>query len=413
LSISSRNQSKYDSLFIPILAALNIILVSTLPLSSMAVLFKEISEDLNLNVVQIGAVWGMISFGSIFILPIGGGLCDRLGTKRTIVILGLLSGLIGALRGLSNGFLSLMATTFFWGILSWAIIPALNMVASQYSSSQRQGLAQGLMAAGGGLGLTLGSLISASLLSPLLGGWRPVLILYGGIAIVISLYWQFSVREPEHVKPTDSQKAMPLRQIFIRLLRLKVLWLIGLSMLAYGSCSTGMQGFLPYYLENNGWATVAAGGALAAYTASSTIGVIPMSILSDRIGSRKIPLLVTFLTSIVGIGLMSVFHNWILWVLVILAGTFSSTSAAMFTTICIETKEVGMAYSGTAVSLILAISCIGKAFGPPIGNSLANVSTVISWPFMFWAALAAVSAIILIFIRETGRRSQGKIMPRS
>ena len=77
-------------------------------------------------------------------------------------------------------------------------------------------------------------------------------------------------------------------------------------MLAYQSCVTGMQGFLPYYLENNGWAVISAGGALAAYTAAATIGVIPLSILSDRIGSRKIPLLAAFLAAIIGIGLLSV-----------------------------------------------------------------------------------------------------------
>ena len=408
MSISTSKESSGNSLSIPILAALNCMLVFSLPLSSLSVLFKEISQDLNLSVVQIGSVWGVIFFGSIFTTPLGGVLCDRLGTKRTIVMLGLLSGLAGALRGISNGFLMLLATTFLWGTLISATMPALNMIASRSSSSQRQGLAQGLIAAGGGLGLTLGSLISASLLSPLLGGWRQVLFLYGGIAIAISLFWQFGVKEPEPIKPDEPQKAITLRQAFTHLLHLKALWLIGLSMLAYQCCITGMQGFLPYYLQDNGWAVIAAGGTLAAFTAAATIGVIPLTILSDRIGSRKIPLLAAFLSALIGIGLLSVVHNWIIWVLVILTGIFYQMAAALFTTLCIETKEVGVAYSGTAVGLMLAIGSVGKAFSPPLGNSLANISTVIAWPFIFWAALAVVGITILIFVTETGWRSQGK-----
>ena len=165
--------------------------------------FYEISRDLNLNVVQIGSVWGIMSFGSIFISPIGGILADRLGSKRTIVMLGLLSGIAG-IRGVSNGFLSLMATTFLWGVFSSAIIPALNMVASQNSSSQRQGwhkVDRGRRRAGTYCGFSIG----ASLLSPWLGGWRYVFFLYGGIAIAISLFWQFSVKEPEHFKPAGSK----------------------------------------------------------------------------------------------------------------------------------------------------------------------------------------------------------------
>jgi MFS family permease len=142
--------------------------------------------------------------------------------------------------------------------------------------------------------------------------------------------------------------------------------------------------------------------------AAGTIGVIPLTILSDRIGSRKIPLLATFLSAIVGVGLLSVIHNGILWVLVILAGTFSSMSSALFTTLCIETKGVGIAYSGTAVGLMLAIAFVGKSFAPPLGNSLANISSTIAWPFIFWAALAAVGVIILGFVKETGWRKEGK-----
>ena len=120
-------------------------------------------------------------------------------------MLGLLSGIAGAIRGVSNGFLSLMATTFLWGVFSSAIIPALNMVASQNSSSQRQGLAQGLIAAGGGLGLMVGSLIRRFFTFAMAWWLEICLFSLGGIAIAISLFWQFSVKEPEHFKPAGSQ----------------------------------------------------------------------------------------------------------------------------------------------------------------------------------------------------------------
>jgi len=85
-----------------------------------------------------------------------------------------------------------------------------------------------------------------------------------------------------------------------------------------------------------------------------------------------------------------------------------SMSSALFTTMCIEIKEVGATYSGTAVGLVLAISFIGRAFAPPLGNSLADINIFFAWPFILWAALAVVGVIILKFVKETGWRAEGK-----
>lgn len=408
MSVSTSGQSARHSLSIPILAALSFMIVCVLPVSSMSVLFEEISRDLNLSVVQIGSVWGVASFGAIFITPLGGLLCDRLGAKRTIAMMGIISGTIVLLMGASSGFVSLMVTTLIWGTLSSTIVPAINMAASQASSPSKQALAQGLIACGAGLGFTLGSLIGATLLSPLLGGWRHVLYFYGTIAIVFSLYWLIRVKVPERIKSGDSGETVSFRRAFNYLFRLKALWLIGLCFMFYQCCVIGMQGYLPYFLQNVGWDVATASSALAAFMAISTIGAIPLSILSDRTGSRKILLQATLLTSIVGVGLMSIVHNEMLWVLVALAGIFYGVAPALYTTLCIETKEVGIAYSGTAVGIMLGIANVGKAFAPPIGNSLADISTTIAWPFIFWAALGIIGSVILVFIKETGRRAESK-----
>jgi MFS family permease len=413
LYISTRGKSSNHSLSIPILAALIFTVVCVLPVSSMSVLFKEISRDLNLSVVQIGSVWGVASFGAIFITPFGGLLCDRLGAKRTIVMMSIISGIIAVLMGTSNGFISLMLTTLIWGTLSSTIVPAINMAASQASSSSRQALAQGLIACGAGLGFTLGSLFGATLLSPLLGGWRHVLYFYGGIAIVFSLYWQFKVKLPERNSSKGSEEIVSFQRAFAYLFRLKALWLIGLCFMFYQCCTVGMLGYLPYFLQNIGWDVTTASSTLAVFMAVSTLGAIPLAILSDRTGSRKILLQATFLSSIAGVGLISIVHNEVLWALVILASIFYGVAPALFTTLCIENKEVGAAYSGTAVGIMLGIANIGKTFAPPLGNSLADISSTIAWPFIFWAALGIIASIILIFIKETGRRGESKKIPGS
>ncbi len=401
MNASSTPKSTSGNWWVPLFAAITFVTAFTLPMAGMPVLFKEISAELNLNTVQIGSVWGIISFGSILVMPMGGVLCDRIGNKRAIVIIGLLSGIIGALRGVSHSFLSLMAITFLWGLISAAIIPALNIITSSSAPPNKQGLAQGMVGAGGALGLTLGAMISAPLLSNLLGGWRNVLFLYGGISILVSLIWWFSVKEPVRDRDINAER-ISLGRTFSYLLHLKPLWLVGLSLLAFQGCVVGMQGFLPYFLQDKGWSIAAASGALAAYNGAGTLAVIPFTMISDRIGSRKIPLIASFSVTIIGVALLAIVHNWLLWVLVIIAGALYPMVSALFTTMSIEIKGVGKTYAGTAVGLMLGISFIGRAFSPPIGNSLAGINNEFAWPFIFWSALAVIGLVLLFFVKDTG-----------
>jgi MFS transporter, ACS family, glucarate transporter len=218
------NKSATSNWLIPVFTALTFATNYCLPMAGMPVLFKQISLDLNLNVVQIGSVWGIISFGSILVMPIGGILGDRIGHKRTIIIVGILGGILGALRGTANSFISLMTITFLWGLISGAVIPALNMMSSRAAPKNKQGLAQGMVGGGGALGMAIGSMISAPLLSSLLGGWRNVLFLYGGVSILISLIWWMGIKEPA---PDHDRKSKPvsLKSTLTYLLRLKPLWI--------------------------------------------------------------------------------------------------------------------------------------------------------------------------------------------
>jgi ACS family glucarate transporter-like MFS transporter len=366
----------------------------------MPVLFKEISDDLGLDLVQIGAVWGILVLGSIFIMPLGGWFCDRLGVRRTLILVSILAGLTGALRGLSFDFMSLMGTAFLWGLVSSIGIPALTKGASMSVSRQQQGMAQGLIGTGGGIGAILGPLISATIVSPWLGGWRNVLFLYGAVSVFIGLLWLFTVREPERIKSVDSESKVPLRQAFSHLWHVKAIWLLGLTLLAQTGCNQGMIGFLPLYLRGNGWLAAAADGTLAVFSGIGMLAVIPLTLLSDRTGSRKSLLGIAYIVNMLAVGLLSVIHNEMTWLLIVMSGIFSSVTPSLVTTMTIENKEVGTAHSGTAIGLVIGIANIGWVIAPPIGNSLAGIS--FGLPFVFWAALALGGFIITIFLKETG-----------
>jgi len=377
--------------------------VSAVPFSCMPVLFKEISDDLGLDLVQVGTIWGIASLAGIFVSIIAGLLSDRFGAKNILSIFCILVGITGALRGFSNSFSILALTVFINGIVRLIIPITVSKTIGIWFRGKNLGMAMGIGALGMGLGLMLGPLISATILSPALGGWRNVMHFYGALSALVGILWIMFGREPSQVSSTVTSGTVPFRQAFSRLIRLKGLWFIGLTMLFRVGCLMGMTGYLPLYLrEQRGWEIAASDGTLAAFYAISTICVVPLCFLSDKIGSRKIILYIGLIVALVCVGLIPVVEGGTIWILMLLAGIFMDGFMSLIVTMLLETEGVGPKYSGTALGIVFTIVHIGSVSSPPLGNSLASISQ--EAPFFFWASLSIVALVMLVFVRETGCR---------
>jgi MFS family permease len=377
--------------------------VTAIPFSCLPALFKEISEELNLTLVQIGTIWGLSSLAGLFVSIISGVLSDRFKAKFILTVLCILGGITGGIRGLSGGFLSLAITVFISGITRMMLPVNITKAVCIWFKGPKLGTAIGISAMGMGLGLMLGPMISATILSPLLGGWRNVLYLYGAISVFIGFIWFMFGKDPQRVDPiTEIPDAIPLRQSFSSLIRLKALWLIGLMLLFRIACIMGVTGYIPLYLRGQGWPAAEADGTLSAFYAISTVCVIPLAFISDRLGSRKAILFPSLIVAIVCVTLLPFVDSVTVWVLMILTGIFMDGFMAITVTMLLETEGVGTAYSGTAMGIMLTIAQVGSVISPPIGNSFADIAP--GAPFIFWAALSVVSLIVLFFIRETGRK---------
>ena len=361
--------------YILALAALTNTVTVAIPSMCLSVLFKEISVDLDLTLVQVGFVWGISSLPGVVTALLGGIIADRFGPKRVLIVGCLLTGLAGALRGLAGDYTALVLAVFFLGFIAPAISMNTLKTCGLWFSGKELGLASGVISMGMALGFMIGSLISATVLSPLLGGWRSVLIFYGVIAMAFSIPWYFSrnrtyaEHEAEHKNPTLSIKAAMSAAI-----RIRNVWLLGLVILGVGGCIQGTLGYLPLYLRGQGWTPANADGALAAFHMISLFCVIPIALLSDRIGSRKKILFAATFFILCGVGLLSILQGFSIWIAVLMAGMVRDGFMAVFMTMIIETKGVGPKLAGTATGLVMVFSGISNLVAPPWGNSLASIS---------------------------------------
>ena len=378
------------------------IFVVAMPAMGMSVLAKEISQDLDLSLVQVGFIWGIGSLPAVATSLLGGAIGDKLGPKRVLIVSSLLAGLLGALRGLSVDFVSMIVIVIVLG----ALIPFVPMngikLVGQWFPGQQLGMANGLISMGMALGFLLGSLLSATTFSPLLGGWRNVLIVYGIAGALFSVPWFFVRTNPLHQLP-DGQ-TLSMRLAVTHVLGLKNIWLLGFTLFGVGGSIQGLLGYLPLYLRDLGWEAIRADGTLSAFHTVSMIFVLPIALWSDRLRSRKRLLLTSTLMIVVGTGLLGFVSGAGIWLAVLLAGFVRDAFMAIFMTMVMETEGVGNVYAGTAFGLTMAISGIGNMLAPPLGNSLA-----VLWPgapFVFWAGLSGLGMVCLAIVKQPARRSE-------
>jgi MFS family permease len=256
----------------------------------------------------------------------------------------------------------------------------------------------GISAMGMGLGLMLGPMISATILSPLLGGWRGVMYLYGAIAIFIGIIWFLFGREPDEADSIAGKSITePFRQVLSRLIRIKALWLMGFTLLLRMGGIMGMAGYLPLYLREQGWSPTSADGTLAVFFGVSTLCVVPLSSLSDRLGSRKSILFTAQIVALICLVLLPVVDGALILVLMILSGIFMDGFMAITSTMIIETEGVGQGDFGAAFGMTLTISQVGGVIAPPLGNSFASLHPGL--PFIFWATISALALFTLAPIK--------------
>jgi MFS family permease len=379
------------------LAAFTFTFVVAIPQMSLPVLFGEISADIGLNLVQIGWIWGAGSAMGILVGLIGGPVGDRFGSRRTLAAACLLSGIAGAARGLSNSFAMLAFTALIAGFAQWSIPMNIHKTCGVWFPRKQLGMANGVVSVGMALGLLSGALLAATVFSPLLGGWRNVLFVYGAIAVVFGGFWWFS-QEKAGDEGRQSSQMVSLREAIGHVIQLRNVWLLCTATAGVSGGVNGVLGYLPLYLRGLGWEPAIADSTLASFHAASLICAIPIALLSDRIGSRRGVLMAAALLIGTGTGLLGIASGVLISMAVLVAGIARDGFMAITMTAVIEQKGIGARFAGSATGLNISLMGIAYVLAPPTGNWLAKFGSGL--PFLFWAALVFSGFTAYFFLRQ-------------
>ncbi len=371
------------------------------------VLFSSIAEDLGLSLTQIGVIWSMLPVGFVlFALP-GGSLGDRFGFRKVIGIGCFLVALTNALIGISLNFITFVIFTLLCGISLSIVLPNLPKAAGLFFPKNQLGLANGILIAGFGIGGALTTAISISLVLPLVGSWRNVLFLYSGICIIVGIMWLLLIRETKPsqmpIETDTTAVRVPFRKSITTVLQVRDIWLLTMASLGYGAALISLEGYLPVYIESIGIAKNIGDTMVSTLYAGSILGAILIPAISDRIGLRKIVLLIGAGIMCICTYLFSILSNeTALWLLIPLTGFIGQGIFALYLTVALEIRGVGIIYGGAAAGIVVTGADAGGVISPLIGGILAEIDQ--SWPFIFWAGMALLSLVGIFLIRETGRK---------
>jgi MFS family permease len=149
--------------------------------------------ELHISVLQMSAVFSAFTLAySIFEIP-SGWLGDVRGPRRVLTRIVLWWSAFTMLTGAAQGFRSLVATRFLFGVGEAGAFPNIIRSFARWFPRRERGRASGIMFLGSRLGGMLSAPIALLLIARL--GWRATFVVFGSIGLVWAAAWAWWYRD--------------------------------------------------------------------------------------------------------------------------------------------------------------------------------------------------------------------------
>ncbi len=268
-------------------------------------------EEFALDSGQIGLIMSAFTIGyTIFNIP-GGFLAHKFGGKKTLVGVVLFWSIMTAVTGLAFSFASLVVIRVVFGIFEGPHYPATSAVADQWIKPKERGLANGLWIASLPVGIVVGNLVSAYIVSTF--GWRFVFYAFGALGLIVAWLTYIIIYDRPSVHPTVSKAEVDAiaeankiahaaagtstsdmsSMTFVKLISNPWSWCMLLVMFASGIVYWGNLNWLPtYFMKARGYNLVAAGFFSSIPWVLFFVGVLSMGGISDWAKIGRAPWLI-------------------------------------------------------------------------------------------------------------------------
>ncbi|MFJ2595198.1 MFS transporter [Streptomyces erythrochromogenes] len=335
---------------------------SMLQLFLLGALGPRLVEELDISPTLLGLTT-TVGFGTAAALsPSGGRMVDRIGPRRSLVLLLVVSALALALIGAAPGAGLLLGAVALGGIPQALANPATNKAILATVPPARRGAVTGLKQSGVQLGAFAAGLPLAALAGGL--GWRGAVWTASGTALVAGVW---ALRALPADPPAAS--APPARTSFVP--RGMVAWLAGFS-LFLGAGIASVNTYLALYgVQRLGMGPTVAGGLVAVLGVTGILGRVGWSKAASPGRAEWLPGLLACgavgAAALLAAGLLAV---PLVWAGAVAVGVFAVSGNAVSMVLVMQRAAPGRA--GQDSALVAAGFFAGFASGPPLFGLLAQ-----------------------------------------
>jgi len=361
------------------------------------ILLPEMLPSLAITKTEAGVIYASFFIAYTISSPVLGLLGDRYNVR---LLLTLFLAVLGGGTFLMAFSSSIVQASLFFvlaGIGSavcWAPTIAL---AQRWTSDKHRGKVLAFIDVGSALGI-----VGTSTAVPMIvtaNDWRAGWMSLGALGFAVAVINFLAVRnrpvaQPELRQEKFKQRAgEPVSVIYMRLLRDKRFWLIGLAYLLTGFSIIIPFTFLSTYaVQELAFSYGTATKLITVIGIGAVIGKTTLGPLSDKIGRIKVMMLCSLL--IAGGSLGMAYGQGIR--LIVFTAIFSlgyGTAWSMYA--AAASDYFSREFSGSIVGLWTVYLGIGSVISPIIAGWIADATGTLSWSFLLAAGGAAISFLLL------------------
>ncbi len=156
---------------------------------------SSIQAELGMTNTQLGIAFSAFAYSYAVFQVIGGWIADRIGSRVTLLVCGLIWVLTTIGTGLVGSFAALLAVRFVLGIGEGATLPAAGRALTNWTPRARRGFAQGITHSCSRLGNAVTPPLVALLILTL--SWRMSFVVLGAVtAVWVAAWWRYFRDDP-------------------------------------------------------------------------------------------------------------------------------------------------------------------------------------------------------------------------
>lgn len=383
----------------------------TVFLDRMAVLYLApfIAPELHLSHEQVGMLASATAIAWALSTLFFGAVSDRLGRRVVLIPMVFVFSLLSFVSGLARNFGQMLFARGAMGVAEGPCWSIMNAIVEESSPPSRRGRNIGIVvSAAAAIGLAIAPVLTTQVAA--VHGWRTAFFIAGIPGLVAgALIWTV-VREPSELDGSNADRHPKANLAdFLSLVRYRNIWCCSLGAAGFISWLLLQNVFGPLYITQVAHQPATTGGFLmgSAGAGSLVIGFIAPS-LSDRIGRRRVLMVMAGLSTLLPLALLTKPLYDHLWLLAgVLFFTHGGQAMAALMVALVPAESVPRMLAASAIGFVTLVGeIVGGTLAPIVGGALAQTYGL-QVPLLMASGGAALCALAAVLLRETGQEMRG------